>query len=92
MSLIVVHGDDDIKLSAKGLDKYRVGRYRTAYFDPLGGSLFNSRDNALPLLGSEQTVFRSVRVQPGHTHSGMLNTQQLHAVFRQPDRSVNALL
>ena len=62
MSLIVIHGYNDIVPAAAGLGKYCVRRNRAVCADALCLSCFNCRNNFVNFLPSEQAVLTAVRI------------------------------
>ena len=62
MSLIVIHGYDNIIPAAAGLRKYCVRRNGAVCADTLCLSCFNCRNNFVNFLSSEQAVLTAVRI------------------------------
>lgn len=70
MTLIVVHGDDEIEVAAHRAEEGGVRRQRSSYIDVLTARALDRGDDLLLLLAtSEQAVLAGVRVDPAHRDS-----------------------
>ena len=83
MSLIVVHSDTAIKLSALGLGEDTVRRNRTFYVEATRFQFLDSWDNLLRLLIAKHTVLAGVGIQTCHTDMGLFDTKLATSIVYQ---------
>ena len=65
MTLVVVHGDDGVKVTGSGAQEDRIGRDGAGDVQALGAQTSDGGLDELLLLGAEQAVLAGVRVEPG---------------------------
>ena len=83
MSLVVVHGDTSVELSALRLGEDRVGRYGTFDIKATGFQFLNGGDNLLRLLIAEHTVLTGMGVQTSHPDMWLLDTKLTTGIVYQ---------
>ena len=64
--LVVIHGDDDIKLAAAGAREQRVGGQRAGDAQALGARCLDGGHDRVLLLVAEEALLAGVRVEAGH--------------------------
>ena len=84
--LIVITGDDRVKLATRGAQKNRIRRERPLHIDIIDpAARFDRRHDLRSLFDSEQSAFSSVRIQGRDRKSRTFDAPTLQLTMRQVD-------
>jgi hypothetical protein len=91
-ALIVIAGRDRVELSARGPYENGIARKRTAHIDVVpAATLFDGRFYLAGFFASEETVFGSMRVEPGHGYARPGYPEPFQLPVGEPNRLQNEI-
>ena len=76
-TLIVIHANYGVVITAGRLVKKAVGRKRTISSDPFAFDRLDRRDNGLSLLVAKDSFFATMGIQGGNRDPGMLDSKEI---------------